>query len=447
MADAIRLRSVVALSGRFPVLAGADLTVSDGQVVLLRGANGAGKTSLLRVCAGLLGVTSGEASVLGHDLTAGTGPRRAIRRLVGLLGHDTFLYDDLTVRENVRFSVRAAGHSVRAADAALDELGLGGRLADLTAAKLSAGQRRRAALAVVVPGCGCSTSPTPGSTPRGAPSWTASWPRPRRPGRPSSSPRTSGARSRTWRRGPSRWEGAGRRTSPAPPDGSRCSLAELWRETVLVAGKDLRIELRSRVGAQQVAPFALVVLVLFGLAFDANQTLLRQAAPGLFWVAVTFAGVLAVQRAFGVEAADGARDGLRLSGMDPAGIFLGKAAALIVQLLVLQVVLAVVMAVLFTSQLHDPAVLVVTALVATIGLAAAGTLYGIVAASLRVRETLLPLLLLPVLAPVLLAATRAWSDALTNAPGAWGWMRVIGVFAVVYVAAGVLAFGSLLEDA
>ena len=150
MADAIRLRSVVALSGRFPVLAGADLTVSDGQVVLLRGANGAGKTSLLRVCAGLLGVTSGEASVLGHDLTAGTGPRRAIRRLVGLLGHDTFLYDDLTVRENVRFSVRAAGHSVRAADAALDELGLGGRLADLTAAKLSAGQRRRAALAVVV---------------------------------------------------------------------------------------------------------------------------------------------------------------------------------------------------------------------------------------------------------------------------------------------------------
>ena len=224
-------------------------------------------------------------------------------------------------------------------------------------------------------------------------------------------------------------------------------MAELWRETVLVAGKDLRIELRSRVGAQQVAPFALVVLVLFGLAFDANQTLLRQAAPGLFWVAVTFAGVLAVQRAFGVEAADGARDGLRLSGMDPAGIFLGKAAALIVQLLVLQVVLAVVMAVLFTSQLHDPAVLVVTALVATIGLAAAGTLYGIVAASLRVRETLLPLLLLPVLAPVLLAATRAWSDALTNAPGAWGWMRVIGVFAVVYVAAGVLAFGSLLEDA
>ena len=220
----------------------------------------------------------------------------------------------------------------------------------------------------------------------------------------------------------------------------------LWRDAALVAGKDLRIELRSRVGAQQVAPFAVVVLVLFGLAFDADHTLLRKAAPGLFWVAVTFAGVLAVQRAFSIEAADGARDGLRLSGMDPAGIFLGKAAALVLQLLALQAVLVVGMTVLFSSQLRDAAVLIVTAVVATIGLAAAGTLYGIVAASLRVRETLLPLLLLPVLAPVLLAATKAWSDALTSAPGAWGWMRVIGVFAVVYVAAGLLAFGALLED-
>ena len=222
--------------------------------------------------------------------------------------------------------------------------------------------------------------------------------------------------------------------------------AEVWRAAALVAGKDLRIERRARVGAQQVAPFALVVLVLFAFAFDANHNLLRQAAPGLFWVAVLFAGVLGVQRSFSVEAADGARDGLRLSGMDPAGIFLGKAAALAVQLVALQAVLLVGVAVLFSTQLRDAAVLIVTALVATVGVAAAGTLYGIVAASLRVRETLLPLLLLPVLAPVLLAATKAWSDALTAAPGAWGWMRVIGVFAVVYVAAGILAFGSLLED-
>ena len=222
--------------------------------------------------------------------------------------------------------------------------------------------------------------------------------------------------------------------------------AEVWRDAALVAGKDLRIELRSRVGAQQVTPFALVVLVLFAFAFDANHTLLRQAAPGLFWVAVLFAGVLGVQRSFALEGSDGTRDGLRLSGMDPAGIFLGKAAALAGQLAVLELILAGGVAVLYSTSLRGGGVLVLTCALATVGLAAAGTVYGVVAASLGVRETLLPLLLLPVVSPVLLAATKAWSDTLTGTPGAWGWMRVLGVFAAVYVAAGVLAFGPLLEE-
>lgn len=220
----------------------------------------------------------------------------------------------------------------------------------------------------------------------------------------------------------------------------------MWRDAVLVAGKDLRIELRSRVGAQQVVPFALVVLVIFAFAFDADQTLLRSAAAGLFWVAVLFAGVLTVQRSFGLEASDGLRDGLRLSGMDPAGIFLGKAAAVAVQLFVLEVVLAGGVAILYSADLRDGGVLLLTCALATVGLAAAGTVYGVVAASLGVRETLLPLLLLPVVAPVLLAATKAWQETLQSAGGAWGWMRILAVFAVVYVAAGILAFGPLLEE-
>ncbi|MHB1446530.1 MAG: heme ABC exporter ATP-binding protein CcmA [Acidimicrobiales bacterium] len=147
MAEAVLLRNVVALAGRFPVLAGADLTVAPGQVVLLRGANGAGKTSLLRLCAGLLPVASGQAMVLGEDLAL---DRRGVRRRVGLLGHATQLYDDLSVRDNVRFSVRAGGGSGQEADAALTQVGLTGRLADTPASRLSAGQRRRTALASVV---------------------------------------------------------------------------------------------------------------------------------------------------------------------------------------------------------------------------------------------------------------------------------------------------------
>jgi len=94
----------------------------------------------------------------------------------------------------------------------------------------------------------------------------------------------------------------------------------VWRDAAVMAGKDLRIEVRSRVATNQVAPFALLVLVLFAFALDPDRGVLARAAAGLFWVAVLFCALLAIQRAFAVEAADGARDNLRLSGLDPAAI-------------------------------------------------------------------------------------------------------------------------------
>ena len=144
MAPAICLRSAVALVGRFPVLTGADLSVDEGQVALVHGPNGAGKTSLLRVCAGLLPLTDGEASVAGHDLRT---DRRSVRRSVGLLGHATFLYEDLTVAEQAAYAARSAHRPAEDALAALARLGLDGRLAGVPVARLSAGQRRRLALA------------------------------------------------------------------------------------------------------------------------------------------------------------------------------------------------------------------------------------------------------------------------------------------------------------
>lgn len=224
----------------------------------------------------------------------------------------------------------------------------------------------------------------------------------------------------------------------------------MWRDALLVAGKDLRIELRSRVALNQVAPFAVLILVLFAFALDPDRGVLVRAAAGLFWVAVLLSSLLAVQRSAGVEASDGIPDAQRLSGLDPAGVFLGKAAAVAVQLAVLEVILGIGVVLLYNVHLSGIGTLVATAVVATIGLAAAGTLYGVLAAGLRVRETLLPLLLLPVVAPVLIAATRASESALTGlasevAPA--DWLRLLAVFAVVYVAFGVAAYGSLMEEA
>jgi heme ABC exporter ATP-binding subunit CcmA len=147
MEPAVHLRGAVALIGRFPALAGVDLEVARGEIVLLRGANGAGKTSLLRACAGLLPIVDGEATVLGHDLRH---DRVAVRAHVGLLGHRTGLYDDLSARDNVVFWTRAVRGDDADADAAMARLGLDGRLADVAVGRLSAGQRRRVSFAIVL---------------------------------------------------------------------------------------------------------------------------------------------------------------------------------------------------------------------------------------------------------------------------------------------------------
>jgi len=221
----------------------------------------------------------------------------------------------------------------------------------------------------------------------------------------------------------------------------------MWHDAALVVGKDLRVEVRSRVATNQVAPFAILVLILFAFALDPDRGILSRAAAGLFWVAVLFSALLAVQRSYAIESADSARDGLRLSGLDPAGIFIGKAAAVAAQLLMLEVLLGAGVVVLYGLSLHGVLLLVVTCLVATVGLAAAGTVYGVIAAGLRVRETLLPLLVLPVVAPVLLAATRAWEVAIgQSADDGWRWVQLLAVFAVVYVTLGFVAYGALLEE-
>ncbi|MEY2401190.1 MAG: hypothetical protein QOJ08_1301 [Ilumatobacteraceae bacterium] len=143
----VQLVDVVAVLDRFPALAGATLTVDRGEIVLLQGPNGAGKTTLLRLCAGLLPLARGTAVVLGLDLA---DQRHAVRSRVGLLGHSNGLYTDLTVNENVAFWGATAGATPGEIAAALDRMILASRLGDVPVRKLSAGQRRRTALACLI---------------------------------------------------------------------------------------------------------------------------------------------------------------------------------------------------------------------------------------------------------------------------------------------------------
>jgi heme ABC exporter ATP-binding subunit CcmA len=137
----------VATLGQFPALSGATMRIEQREIVLLRGPNGAGKTTVLRLCAGLVPVVRGEAFVLGHDLTLS---RDAVRPHVGLLGHQNGLYSDLTVNENVRFWGATVGASDEEIDSAMRRMGVAERLAAVPVRKLSAGQKRRTALAGLV---------------------------------------------------------------------------------------------------------------------------------------------------------------------------------------------------------------------------------------------------------------------------------------------------------
>ena len=187
------------------------------------------------------------------------------------------------------------------------------------------------------------------------------------------------------------------------------------RDAWLMARKDLRIELGSRVVLGQILPFGILILLLFGLAISPElavipvtdddggldrRSVLSQIAPGLFWIAVLLSSLMALNRSFLIESKDGNFDALKMAGLDPAGIFLGKTMAVVVQLLFLELVLGAGAAILYQLRLVNVVLLATAVVLATTAVTSAGTLYTALASGLQARDTLVPLLVLPVLAPV-----------------------------------------------
>ena len=139
----VRLDGAVVLSSDFPLLSGVDLEIASGTLNVITGANGAGKTSLLRLLGGLIALSSGRGTVAGIDLAA--GDLRQLRRRVGWLGHEGSFYDDLSVRENLQFAARALQRPTSGIEDVVERVGLAHRI-DTTTKQLSAGQRRRLGL-------------------------------------------------------------------------------------------------------------------------------------------------------------------------------------------------------------------------------------------------------------------------------------------------------------
>ena len=200
---------------------------------------------------------------------------------------------------------------------------------------------------------------------------------------------------------------------------------------------------------------AMVFTFGFALGPDAPGTggqpggLLRYVAPGLIWVAILFAGVLAVDRSFQLEAERGGLEGLRLFPGDRKAIYFGKLVANLLVLFALEAVLLPVAAVLYGIDLWPrlPALAAVTAM-GSLGFAAMGTFYAALTVNLRARQVLLPLLLFPVLIPVVIAAVKGTTLALHgDAMGEFGsWMRLLAASDVLFLTICALTFEFVLED-
>lgn len=219
------------------------------------------------------------------------------------------------------------------------------------------------------------------------------------------------------------------------------------RIAALVARKDLVIEWRSRVLLNQVLPFVFVVVVVFAFGFQARIQLLSSISPGLFWVAAFFGLDLALQRAQAVESESQARMALQVLGVDPKGIFLGKVAAVVLEVFALEIVLSLGVAILFSSPLHDIWLLAASALLVDIGVSAVGIVLAGIAQPSSAAASLLPLLLFPVVLPVLLGATKVWQYGLAGTPGrAFPWFELVTGFALVYLVIGSAVYGVIVEE-
>jgi heme exporter protein B len=216
----------------------------------------------------------------------------------------------------------------------------------------------------------------------------------------------------------------------------------------VIAAKDLRVERRSRAALNAALPFATTMLLSFGFALGPGRQLLVQAAPGLLWLAGLLAALDLFSRSYQAEADGGCLEGLLLSPVDRGAVYLGKAVAVAVQVAVLFAVTGALTVALFGLPLGDsPVLLLLTAVLGIAGLAALGSLFGLLTALGRTRQAALPILVLPLATPVLIAAIRA--SALLSAGSAdevGGWLGVLAAFDAALLATGYLVYGHLLED-
>ncbi len=216
-----------------------------------------------------------------------------------------------------------------------------------------------------------------------------------------------------------------------------------------IARKDILQELRSKAVTVATVFFASIVLIILAFAFSSRSGLLPIIAPGALWVALAFAGVISAAQSYQSELEEGAFEQLLMYPIPRASIFLGKLLANWLYMTLLGILLVPVTALFFGMPVGSTWwLLILTVLLGTLGFALIATFYAALTSNLRARESLLPVLMFPVVVPILLAAVRATGE-LTGAGNlgiVFSWLQLLLAFDLVYLVVCTAIFHFVMED-
>lgn len=219
------------------------------------------------------------------------------------------------------------------------------------------------------------------------------------------------------------------------------------RKVLIIVRKDLVTELRSREMIFSMGAFSVLVILLFAFAFDLRVTKVGTVAPGALWSVIAFAGMLGLGRSISAEIDRGSFDALLLTPVDRSAIFFGKALGIIVFMLLVEAVILPLFVIFFNLPFVQPMIILIVIL-GTAGYGGIGTLLATMAANTRLREVLLPVLLLPIAIPALLAAVKCTAGALDGRDFAeWSnWFGLLVAFDLIMLGAAFLVYDFVVED-
>lgn len=219
------------------------------------------------------------------------------------------------------------------------------------------------------------------------------------------------------------------------------------KKALAITRKDVLLELRTKEIIFSAMLFTILVIITFNFAFEGSKATISLVAPGMLWVAFTFAGILSLNRSFVAEKEENCLEGLMIAPVSREVIYAGKMLGSLLFMLIIEVIALPVFALLFDLPVFSAQVITIT-LLATIGFAAVGTLFSALAVNTKAREMVLPILFLPVVVPVIISAVKASGLALSGE--SWGalasWLQILGAFDAIFLVVSFWVFNYLIEE-